>query len=73
MRRNKAVEPEYVTVKDAEVMTGISAWTWRKRAYAGRIASVKDTRHLLIPVSEIRRVMAEGYRPAIPDAQIAQQ
>lgn len=65
MKRTKPIEPEYVTVKDAEVMTGISAWTWRKRAYAGRIASVKDTRHLLIPVSEIRRIMAEGYRPAI--------
>jgi hypothetical protein len=64
-KRAKAVEPEYVTVDDAEVMTGISAWTWRKRAYAGRIASVKDTRRLLIPVSKIRRVMAEGYRPAL--------
>jgi len=32
----------------------------RRIRYAGRIASVKDSRHLLIPVSEICRVMAEG-------------
>jgi hypothetical protein len=41
----------------------------RKRAYAGKIASIKDTRHLLIPVSEIRRVMGEGYRPARTEVQ----
>ena len=66
MRKLKraVVEPEYVTVDDAELMTGISAWTWRKRAYAGLIASVKDTRRLLIPISEIRRLMAKGFRPA---------
>ena len=61
----KRIEPEYVTVTDAEIMTGVSAWTWRKRAYAGQIASVKDTRHLLIPVSEVRRWMAERERPAL--------
>lgn len=61
----KRVEREYVTVNDAEVMTGVSAWTWRKRAYAGQIASVKDTRHLLIPISEVRRWMSERERPAL--------
>lgn len=65
MKRKKVIEPEYVTVSDAELMTGVSAWTWRKRAYAGQIASVKDTRHLLIPISEVRRWMAERARPAL--------
>jgi hypothetical protein len=60
----KRVEPEYVGVDEAEIMTGRSRWSWRKDAYAGRIASVKVGRRLLIPVSEIRRVLAEGLRPA---------
>jgi excisionase family DNA binding protein len=61
------VQPEYVTVQDAAVMTGVSARTWRQRAYAGQIASVKDTRRLLIPVSEVRRWMSERARPALTE------
>jgi hypothetical protein len=60
----KQVEPEYVGVDGAEQMTGVSRWTWRRWAYDGHIASVKLSRRLLIPVAEIRRVLAEGYRPA---------
>ena len=61
----QAVEPEYVGVEQAEIMTGVSRWTWRRWAYDGRIASVKLSKRLLIPVSEIRRLLAEGYRPAL--------
>jgi hypothetical protein len=46
-------------------MSGLSRWTWRHYAYEGKIASVKAGKRLLIPVSEIRRVMAQGYRPAL--------
>lgn len=59
------VEPEYVSVGDAEVMTGRSRWSWRRDAYEGRIASVKIGVKLLIPIAEIRRVIAEGTRPAL--------
>jgi hypothetical protein len=59
------VQPEYVTVDDAAIMTGVSARTWRQRAYTGQVASVKDTRRLLIPVSEVRRWMSERERPAV--------
>jgi hypothetical protein len=59
----KPVEPELVGVNDAEIMTGLSRWTWRAWAYQGRVASVKAGRRLLIPVAEIRRVIAEGTRP----------
>ena len=65
----KAIEREYVGVDDAETLTGRSKWTWRRDAYNGRIASCKVGRRLLIPIAEVRRVMSEGLRPALPEAQ----
>jgi hypothetical protein len=59
------VEPELVSVQGAEVMTGRSRWSWRRDAYEGKIASVKLGAKLLIPISEIRRVVAEGMRPRV--------
>jgi Helix-turn-helix domain len=60
-----AVEREYASVAEAEQLTGISRWTWRQMAYSGRVASSKVGRRLLIPISEIRRVLSEGMRPRI--------
>lgn len=65
----KPIEREYVGVGEAEILTGRSRWTWRRDAYRGRIASCKVGRRLLIPVSEIRRVMSEGMRPALQLAE----
>lgn len=48
--------------------TGLSHWTWRKYAYEGRVASIKLGKVLLIPASEVERVLAEGYRPALATA-----
>lgn len=59
------VEPELLSVKSAEIMTGRSRWSWRRDAYDGKIASVKLGAKLLIPVSEIRRVVLEGTRPRL--------
>jgi len=59
------LEPEYVSVQGAETMTGRSRWSWRRDAYEGKIASVKLGAKLLIPISEIRRVIAENTRPAV--------
>ena len=53
---------------EAEEMTGLSRWTWRRSAYAGTVASVKIGRRLFIPVSEVRRVIAENTRPRLQDA-----
>lgn len=64
-KKGKPVQPEYVGVETAEAMTDRSRWSWRKDAYSGKIASVKIGRRLLIPISEIHRVMHEGLRPAI--------
>jgi hypothetical protein len=59
------VEPELVDVKGAEIITGRSRWSWRRDAYEGKIASVKIGAKLLIPIAEIRRVIAENTRPAV--------
>jgi hypothetical protein len=59
------VEPELLSVQGAEVMTGRSRWSWRRDAYESRIASVKLGSKLLVPVTEIRRVIAEGTRPRL--------
>jgi hypothetical protein len=61
-------QPKFLGVDGAEIYSGVSKWTWRRMAYAGRIASSKIGKRLLIPVSEIDRVLAEGYRPALTDA-----
>ncbi len=59
------VEPEYVSVQGAETMKGRSRWSWRRDAYEGRISSVKLGAKLLIPIAEIRRVLAENTRPRV--------
>jgi hypothetical protein len=65
MPLNTKVEPEYVDVKNAEIITNRSRWSWRRDAYDGKIASVKIGAKLLIPLAEIRRVMAENTRPRV--------
>ncbi len=50
-------------VKDAARRLGISVWTLRKKAYQGAITSVKIGAKLLIPESEIERMIREGLRP----------
>lgn len=63
-KRVKAVcEPEYLSVADAERLSGRSRWAWRKDAYGRRVESVKIGTKLLIPVREVRRVIEENTRP----------
>lgn len=50
-------------VREAARRLGISVWTLRKKAYRGDIASVKIGVKLLIPESEIERLIQEGMRP----------
>jgi hypothetical protein len=57
--------PKFLSVTEAEVMTGLSRWTWRRMAYDGRISSCKVSRRLLIPLEEITRIIAEGMRPRL--------
>ena len=60
----KEVRRKYLRVDQAELMSGVSRWTWRRWAYTNKIASVKAGKRLLIPVAEFDRVMSEGLRPA---------
>jgi excisionase family DNA binding protein len=50
-------------VKDAARRLGISVWTLRKKAYDGDVAFVKIGVKLLIPESEMVRIVQEGMRP----------
>lgn len=68
-RMAEAVEPEYMSVVDAEVLTGISRWYWRGLAYKGQVESVKlgspKNGRLVIPIREVRRVMQEATRQRV--------
>lgn len=72
MKRNTSqptqIEPEFLSVADAEALSGLSRWTWRRMAYDRKVSSVKIGSRLLIPMSEIRRVMDGGLRPRRGDA-----
>lgn len=58
-------EAKLLSVADAEAVTGVSRWTWRRWSYDGKIASTKLGKRLLIPVAEIERLMEENTRPAL--------
>lgn len=64
-RVKKEVEPELLPVKDFAAKLGVSIWTARGWAYSGRISSCKISRSLLIPASEVPRLIAENLRPRI--------
>lgn len=63
MGKPQPIEREYLGVIEAEILSGRSRWSWRRDAYEGRIASCKVGRRLLLPLSEVRRIMNEGLRP----------
>jgi hypothetical protein len=63
----ETVQPEYVSVDQAEILTGVSRWTWRAYAYQGKVTSCKVGARLLIPITEIRRIIAEGTRPRVAE------
>lgn len=51
-------------VKDASQYMGLSEWTLRKWAYAGKVASIKLSTRLLFDKEELDRVLTENTRPA---------
>lgn len=61
---SSSIVREFVSVKEAKALTGISDWTWRGWADSGICASVKMGHRILIPTSEIQRLLSEGLRPA---------
>lgn len=73
VRMAKLVNPEYMSVVDAELTTSISRWFWRSLAYSGKVESVKlgspKNGRLVIPVSEVRRIMQEATRPRMDEVE----
>jgi hypothetical protein len=65
LKRVTDVTPAFMGVIEAEVLSGISRWTWRAYCYKGTIESTKVGQRLLIPVSEITRILSEGRRPRV--------
>lgn len=62
---DRRIQPELLGMAEAEAMTGRSRWSWRRDCYSGVVASVKIGRRLFVPISEIRRVIAENTRPRL--------
>jgi excisionase family DNA binding protein len=58
-------ERELYGVEEFSRRLGISIWTARNWAYRGRVSSVKLGSRLLIPASEVSRLIAEGLRPRV--------
>jgi hypothetical protein len=69
MQQKRQIKPEYLTVAELEAITGKSRWSWRRMCYDGRIASVKLGKSLLVPVSELERLMAENTRPSVQEEE----
>jgi hypothetical protein len=53
------------SIKDFAASLGISVWTVRGWAYSGRIASIKLGARLMIPTTELDRLIKENLRPVI--------
>jgi hypothetical protein len=62
----EAVEPENITVYEAEAIYGVSSFQWRRFAYSGKITSYKVGSRLFVPRAECQRIMAESRRPRKP-------
>jgi len=61
----RELSAEYLGVAEAETVTGVSRWTWRRWAYDGKVTSVKLGKRLLIPRTEIARLVSENLRPRL--------
>lgn len=69
-RAQRNIEPELLGMQDAERLSGLSRWTWRRYCYSGAVASVKIGRRLFVPVSEVRNLIQRNTRPRL-DGQSA--
>lgn len=65
--QDRNLKADYLGVSEAERLTGVSRWTWRRWAYDGKVASVKLGKRLLIPSAEISRLVSENTRPRQTD------
>lgn len=54
-----------LSVKDFGALLGVSLWTIRAWAYKGRVASVKLGARMMIPTTELDRLIQENLRPTL--------
>jgi excisionase family DNA binding protein len=57
-----------MSAKDAAALTGMTRQAWTNYAKAGVISYVRIGRRVLIPRSEVSRLIAEGTRPRTADS-----
>ena len=55
-------QPEVIRIQEFAEQLRISIWTARQWAYRGKIASVKAGKLLLVPTSEVTRLITENTR-----------
>lgn len=67
----KSQERRLYGVGEGAEMLGISIWTLRQWAYAGRCASVKLGSRLMIPAEELDRLIADGKRARAAETVLA--
>ena len=61
-----ATNQRLISVKDFGALLGVSLWTVRGWAYKGRVASVKLGARMMIPTTELDRLIEENLRPRLP-------
>ena len=63
------MDEKFLTVFEAEVMTGRKASTWRRDILLRRVSVVRFGRSVRIPESEIKRLIEEGFQPRLAGLQ----
>ena len=56
---------ELLPIKIFSERLGISIWTGRGYCYSGKVSSVKLGAKLLVPASEVSRLISENFRPRV--------
>ena len=69
MKTASVTDGGVIKVADFAKRLLISVWTARQWAYRGKIASCKAGKHLLIPASEVSRLVTEGMRPRVSEVR----
>jgi hypothetical protein len=65
------IKRDCLSVDECQSKSGMSAWWWRRQAYSGRVISIKISRRLMIPTSEVDRIISENTRPRIAEVSAA--
>jgi len=63
------MDEKFLTVFEAEAMTGRKASTWRRDILLRRVSVVRFGRSVRIPESEIKRLIEEGFQPRLAGPQ----